>query len=544
MSLGSDVWREFLETTPVGIRKCLAAWDGLAIESQIQLLREMEKRGTYSRSIPRRALESQNAYVRYLAARLLSSDVREDDTLKTRIEADTNPLVRFSLLERSFVIRDETLEEPAKFFTLPQESRLAKLRALSGYGENVAKILTHGANLCKDGKLTEWEICELAHEYVANPSFRRQYFRDGLGGDGFGEYMRGNDVKSLWLAIPNLPEAAAYILLQNLPEESGLSRGIPNSALKQLTSKQLISLFDRADISMRAERKKVFLNDLGEKSDVRAAAASQNMDLLHDEFAEVIRNEPAKKFQDLEYLASAKGLPLCMLEASADSLREMKEFDQSFYRIQSVESTFQQRLKKIIGNRAYGAELVNLRLYRLAKREVERARLDGDELNRMILNSEWSDYIKLFQRHIVKEDVWATFIAFHRLWGGDSRIRNDDLNKHIPEIPEVEEAEDAVSKNFRQLESVMSSRLSRMEQDIAALKSEIPQQQRNIVRKIEEIETNAAAKAKSILDQLDDKTNFLARLSEQRSKEAAGATHLFIFVVIALLVWLLWKTKN
>ena len=133
--------QELLRPTPSGVMKLLAAWDGLAPESQILVLAEKKKHpgpAYLYRQVIEKALTSPNAFVRYTAAReihLSDGDDRER-ILRGKIDSDPEPLVRYAHLETDWVgIRSE-FDDPEKFFGLPHEARLAKVRRLTG-GENL-----------------------------------------------------------------------------------------------------------------------------------------------------------------------------------------------------------------------------------------------------------------------------------------------------------------------------------------------------------------------------------------------------------------------
>jgi hypothetical protein len=99
--------RDLLQPTPTGVAKLLAAWSGLSAETQILILSELEKIGPpayLAEKVLIKALDSENAYVRYLAARSFhfsTDSSNEEKLLKEKIENDPEPLVKFSLLEDS-----------------------------------------------------------------------------------------------------------------------------------------------------------------------------------------------------------------------------------------------------------------------------------------------------------------------------------------------------------------------------------------------------------------------------------------------------------
>lgn len=91
-------------------------------------------------------LDSPNAYVRYLAARefyFKNDDPDERKQLKRRIDEDPDPLVRYCLLESSYLIGDP---DPQSFFSLPHPARLACIRRLKGFGENIAKVIEYAVD--------------------------------------------------------------------------------------------------------------------------------------------------------------------------------------------------------------------------------------------------------------------------------------------------------------------------------------------------------------------------------------------------------------
>src|SRR6266508_517263 len=86
--------------TPSGVAKLVAAWDGLTTESQILILTKLKMTPLpeyLTERIRIKGLDSNNAYVRYLAARELRFNGNE--ALKQRIEQDGDLLVRYCVFE-------------------------------------------------------------------------------------------------------------------------------------------------------------------------------------------------------------------------------------------------------------------------------------------------------------------------------------------------------------------------------------------------------------------------------------------------------------
>lgn len=73
----SDHLAALLDSSPSGVAKLIAAWNGLSTESQIIILAKLDRArlpAYLDEKIRMAAFESSNAYVRYLAARGLHCD--------------------------------------------------------------------------------------------------------------------------------------------------------------------------------------------------------------------------------------------------------------------------------------------------------------------------------------------------------------------------------------------------------------------------------------------------------------------------------------
>lgn len=81
--------------TPSSVSKLLAAWDGLSDETKILILSKLHTSNYLTDKIRINALESENAYIRYLAARdfYFIDESIEETYLRKKIESDPIPLV-------------------------------------------------------------------------------------------------------------------------------------------------------------------------------------------------------------------------------------------------------------------------------------------------------------------------------------------------------------------------------------------------------------------------------------------------------------------
>ncbi len=442
-----------LDSSPSGIAKLIAAWDGLSTESQIAIMIKLgaARLPAYlDERVRMVAIGSSNAYVRYLAARNLDLIVNPTAarTVKQRIEDDPSPLVRYCLLENEFGGSDAALKDPEVFFAFPHEARLAKIRLLNGWGETIASFINYAVDhLIKDGKVSEVELDEILSDYVNKPSFREYHSTEHWQNsyDGYGEFLAGKDIEALWKLVPKLPERISYVLIEHLPFQARLSTEIPKDVLDTMTPGQLSTLLYRDDIPLKELRKDLFSRPVKDRFDqVRSAAIAHHFDFSHAEFAEILAKPEKDKIdllRDLSFLAN--DLSLVFYDAIHDVLfsAEVNDFGGTLRDAAEACESLQRKLSRLKGWQR-DSELRELRLYRLARRAVpwkteETAYPPSTEL-------------EFLSKLIVENDTWATFMAFSQTW--ERSPRNKMLEKHLPRIDEAGESyeEDEVEDSLNE----------------------------------------------------------------------------------------------
>ena len=391
-----------------------------------------------------KALGSENAYVRYLAAgdSRLKMDEHKARRLKERVENDPDPMVRYAPLERNWHFGPE-FDEPEAFFALPHEARLAKVRKLTGGGEVVAKLISYAVeHPLKNGKLSELELWEILSDYLTKPEFKGRYVEDRLSYDGFGEYLAGKNIEALWELVSKVPENISHELIEHLPESAGLSSGIPEHVLDGMTNSQLETLFGRRDIELIELRKRKFFQIVEEDQDdkdvvnyLRHYAIQYNFDLTNEEFSEILAKPDEQRYRDLKNFASvAQDLRLCLYEAIHDALvvSEVGSMGSNFEYADDAKRTFERKLENLKGWRR-DQELKELRLYRLAVQAVpwekeKKGYPPSDELGFFL------------EEAVVEGDTWATFAAFSKSWE-EAHYLTNRLEKCLPRIREAGEEE-------------------------------------------------------------------------------------------------------
>lgn len=542
--------QELLEPTPSGTAKLLAAWDGLTPESQIQLLIAKKKRPgpayLYSRVIEK-ALGSENAYVRYLAARECRFSRDDDDhtkTLKERIEGDPDPMVRYAHLETDWVGMTPArgineFYEPEAFFALPHEARLAKVRRLTGGGETVAKLISYAVeHSLKEGKLSEIELVEILLDYLNKPEFKDRYIKDRLSYDGFGEFLAGKDIEALWELVLKVPESISHVLIEHLPESAGLSSGIPKHVLDGMSDRQLRTMFDRSDIGLQKLRKQKFLEAAEEEGEeknyaknfMQGAAITYAFDLTNEEFTEILSKPDKARVRILKNLSmEAQNLRLCLYEAIHDALfvSEVSPMGTDYEYAEWAKRSFERKLKELKGYQR-DKELKELRLYRLA---VQAIPWKKDEKGYPP-----SGELAFLEEAVVEGDTWATFAAFSKSWE-EAYYRTKRLEKCLPRIWEAGEEENFTLDeddvdDADQLADRVANKLSDL---LATARGEPDEEESKLAQALGKLSGHATVAQEKTLESVNSTKAALAELRHAHDRQ-----RIFTWIVIGLLVTLLF----
>ena len=420
--------KDLMQPTPSGIRKLLAAWDGISSETQMLILSKFDQVQGPRHLIKKvyiKALDSDNAYVRYLAARKFQfgrDGSEEERALKERIENDPEPLVKYALLENPSslsVMYDDAFKDADSFFALPQEARLAKIRLIVGGGKWIAGLISEAVDKhLKEGLVSEDDLYEILADYLTKPAFRERYADTHLTYDGYNEYTKGSDIESLWELVPKLAARLSALLIENLPEASGLKSEIPKDVIDAMTDTQLELLLSRKDIGLKELRKKLFWEEGDRNERIRNASIRVNFGLDNDEFAKILSKPPRQRVPILEDLGMiARDLRLCIYDAIHDALfsSDVSPFGGDYEYALLARDQLKRRLKKLEDWEREN-ELTDLRLYRLAQSAMP---WDSKKTG-----TSPSGVLEFLAEEIVAGDTWATFMAFSSAW----RKKNDELD--------------------------------------------------------------------------------------------------------------------
>lgn len=444
--------KELTQPTPSGIAKLLAAWNGLSIETQILILSKLNGINApyLAEKVRINALDSENAYIRYLAATqylAASKYAKETDwwfselcsdeqkLIIEKIANDPVPLVKYSLWEDSSYFgsrNSKLLDDADTFFLFPHEARLAIMRTLDGDGKRVAALLSQAADKhLKDGRVSEKELYEILADYLGSARFQWRYVDAPLSVVDYEGYQRGTDIESLWKLVPKLPNGPAHVLITNLPEAAGITHEIPKDATDSMTDDQLASLLYRKDIRAKELRRKLFWEAGKDRDRIKAAAVSSNFKMEYDEFAKILEKPPRERLAILEILAdTASQLPLCLYDAIHDALRapDLRPLDWDSLVFGSARESIERRVNEL-EEWDREKQLTELRLYRLAHRAVPPdSKYEGTAP---------SEELEFLSEMVVPGDTWATFMAFSKEWPKRPPMITN-LDEYFPEIYEIE----------------------------------------------------------------------------------------------------------
>ena len=534
--------KELMRPTPSGIAKLIAAWSGLSTETQILILSKLDEiraPAYLAEKVRINALDSENSYVRYLAAKkfYFSNDCSDEEKLiKEKIENDPDPLVKYSLLEDSSgisAIFDETFKDADTFLALPHEARLAKIRAVDGSGERIAALLAQAADKhLKEGKVSEIELYEILADYLAKPEFQERYTDNRVSYDGWGEYSKGKDIESLWQLVPKLPEGISHVLIENLPEASGLTSEIPEDVISSMTDHQLETLLYRKDIGLEKLRKKLFWEADEDRDRIKSAAVSFNFKIEYDEFAKILAKPPKERVSILKDLGMmASQLSLCYYDAIHDALfaSDVSPLGNDFEDAIFARDALERRLNELEGWQRE-KELTELRLYRLANSAVPwDSKKEGYAP---------SGELEFLSEKVVSGDTWATFIGFSESWSNRSYWAKD-LDKHLPRIYEIDEDDwEPEEEEIDSEESGNAELLKGINEKLTELQEQInysdDQGNEDLLEGLDEVRKNAAMLSNNAQNQSQGLQEELRKIEVSVNKQ-----RLLIYAVLGLVIWLL-----
>jgi hypothetical protein len=315
---------ELCDSRPSSRLMLQEAWETLSPETKVEVLFRVTADSGYAENLDlvEKALESPNAYTRYLAARSgwLEDDGRPEDALRKselrkRLRADRSPLVQGGLVYRHAYSQLVGLgPDPGLVCGLPLAERVVLLSWVKHPAEWFPKVVRKAI---REG-LPERELRIMSEEYLAS-HVAKEFAATGVYGRGAREAERG--LQELWrLAaqlLDNYPDCA-NLFIRKLPTRTRDSshESIPDDALHAMNERALVNLLRRSDVDMGSFRAAVLLQRAEPSIELLEAAASRCVAMTNNQFGIFLKMP--HRISAIEY---CEGLPMVMMRALKDCFR-------------------------------------------------------------------------------------------------------------------------------------------------------------------------------------------------------------------------------
>lgn len=422
---------ELVQPTPLSVEKLIAAWDGLSFETKLMILSEYIP--NYPVDCKLRicllVIKSNNIYLRFLAHEIgknvldinLPKETSELFTkLKTIGESDES-----NLISGKDVVIYGFKCTPDEFFNLSDTERIHNISRVKGNGEQVAEFINYYyKNQLRFPRITENHILDILRQYFGGKIFN-EYRSNEMSYDGLTQFSKGEDILALWNLVPVVSENIAYILIQNLPAESGF-KNFTKDLIPRLPEKYLIWFLSNKNNYASDFRKSIFASDVYSKS-VKEAAISCNFSLMDYEFREIVKYEPKKRFEVIQNLVFAGDLSVCIKKAMIDLLRLEKDVDYTL--LAYCEQDINRKLRNLSPeHQLYHLNII--RIYEIAKRILPWNQKDAREIN---FEGEF-DFLNINTKGL---NTWEIFIKIRDRY--EYFYKNEEINLNLAEMVELYE---------------------------------------------------------------------------------------------------------
>jgi hypothetical protein len=496
----SEYLEPFLDGTPLALERIKLAWLGLSLRDRAYLLSillaDARKEPLAMRWSRQRealidlALDDENSYIRYLAAKHVAEPGKGDDASAVaryrKVESDKAGLVQAGIEEsRGLLFRFGLFsDKPDRFWKLPQISRLALANgALSSI---IADYLRYASKeLLPNGLVTVDEMFDVLLQFLGPEMAReigvpnRQRYEIGTPNRKQAASSREPDntrrlegiAEELWKLIPDVPELLSYILLSCLPEPAYVP--VPREVLDALDDDQLKFLLSHNEIPLKELRRKVFTESANRELR-KAAVSSQNFELSNSDISRLVfdpnetKESGNRKREELVILAEAcGGATLVQMEAISDFIKARKDAIMIESESNSHDYYAQARRAKSLAAESLETEILEMRIYELAKR-LSTSNPD-EEFSQLL------EKLGVHQEFAPTCNSWQTYLNLCNVplkkW---KRSKTDLPGVYIPgfDLPddsEADESEQDAHRAFDLLTEVQNSVKNVSEQELAEL---------------------------------------------------------------------------
>ena len=499
---------ELVKPTPLSVEKLLAAWDGLSFETQLMILSEYVSNFPqhYRHKICLKSISSKNDYVR-----LISKNIGNFSNYK-----DTSLLVssNYYLPKWCIPLPDNPIYSPEKFLNLNQIERLIIVSTLDGFGEHISNIVKYYyTNRLTFENTSEEQIFDILCEYFKGSGLKN-YKSGEMSFDGYDEFLKGEEIAAIWNLIPIVSESIAYLLIENLPANSGFT-SFTKDIIPNLPEKYLVWFLSNKNNHVSEFRKSIFKSDTYSNK-IKEAAICCHFYLNEYEFSEIIKYDTKKRFGIIDALVFAGDLDICSIKAISDLLRLETDIDYMSIRIcnKNVSRKF---IEISSESQPYQANLI--RLYEIAKRI-----LPWDEINPREYN--FPIEVGLLKIDTSGLNTWEIFVKMKEQFDWAYKF-DDEITIILDKMVDVKDSimlpkEDGNSlllkKVYKQQEEIINQiKLSKTEVDFVDVKNCILYATNESTKKNDLIEIKASI-VSSISEQLESIMNIIEKQGQQQNR--------------------------
>lgn len=248
-NMNFQILDEILEPTPTGITKLLETWSYLSTNDNIFILRE-ESHFNYLpwkhiQQVLEIALHDVNIYVRYLAAKIWTTDC---DDLEYYLKNEGSPLLQSFRNEYHFSPYN-ILET---FFDQPHEIKLIWLNIYAGLFYNTDKFTILIEQALSRNDISEDELTDYIIEYFNSNNFKKsmKLIMDSAQCDEYNVQL----INHYWQLALKLNKYQSSIIVYNVPPEIGDQVVLASELFNKFSNEQINILFWRNDAFIKELR--------------------------------------------------------------------------------------------------------------------------------------------------------------------------------------------------------------------------------------------------------------------------------------------------
>lgn len=500
------------------------------------------------------ALEDENGYIRYIAAKHVSKPSKGDDASKVaryrKVQSDAAMIVRSAADELDTFHLFSVTDKPDQFWKRPHTKRLALVSA-NDDGAYIAELLRYAAKeLRPNDSVTLYETADVLLQFLG-PHFAKLFAeakeRARFAYEPYAMYSLSQTVESLWKLFPDIPELSS-ILLAYLPEPP--YSPIPPEIIESMSECQLGALLRRDDIVLKDLRRKIF-TESGNRLLRESALNSYSFELLDSDLTRLIpslgESEESinTKIRELAMLAQlSPGATLVQRQAICDVIEKVPSDARKDYHYDALHAGghIQSARAKRLSAKALTDEVLELRLYALAQ--------NLSPSNPGITPDRLPEKLQTYQSLVVAHNPWQTYLNMRKAMPPEQwkrvlvvlpsvYIMDFDLPEEPEQNPNNEAKLDA-GQLFDRINGIQAKVNDLFEQD-TALRSDLVNKVQSMMNDISEQKHAELSTMSSALIQISTQMKAAEASTGRRVDDLHAKLKLMLWLVGVLLLLLVLK---